>query len=201
MLPFKSGAAFCRFVFLFCLLSLGGCSASYLFSDFDPSIDRSRYHSYSWSEPEGRTVVDPAASPFVYGRIRAAAEREFAVRGYELKKIGPVDFIVNAHVVRLLASSFYQGSLYYRHFYSRNFHRNHLFFTDPWWGAFGPLPALIYHEEGYLVIDIIDAPTGKPAWRGSLPFPFYPESEGRQDDIDRTVREIVESFSPVKKGK
>lgn len=203
MSPYRTVRALCRFGFLLALVLLGGCSTAYLFSDSDPSIDRTRYRTYSWSKAEEDDAAgDPAITPFIYGRIHSALQRELSVRGYELKKNGPVDFTVKVQVARVIASSIYQGSLYYPRFYSRSFHRGHLFAFDPWRGGpFGATPTVIYHEEGYLVIDVVDSQSGKPAWRGSLLLPVRPESEGSQREIDRSVKEIVERFSPVKNGK
>ncbi|EAT58646.1 DUF4136 domain-containing protein [Chlorobium ferrooxidans] len=74
---------------LCCLLLLSGCSSVYVSSDFDPSIDRSRYVTYNWSSGEDVVNADKVSleiSPFVYNRTRRSVDRELAARGYLLQK-------------------------------------------------------------------------------------------------------------------
>jgi hypothetical protein len=185
------------------LLIIGGCSNVYVSSDYDPAVDRSRYVTYSWSTAEmgGEKGNDPAVSPFVYNRIHIAVDRELASRRYQLKTSGPVDFIVRVQVQKALRSALYQDPFYYPRVYSRGYYRGQWYLADPWWGPYGYPNYVRFYEEGYLVIDIIDARSNKPVWRGSAwgVLREHPDPESIQKDVDQTVSSIIEKFSPLKK--
>jgi hypothetical protein len=189
------------------LFLIGGCSSNYVSSDYDPAVDRSRYVTYSWSpaDQDGAKEDDPSVSPFVYNRIHLAVDRELAARGYELKKSDPVDFTVEVHVKKALRSAFYQDPFYYSYprFYPRNHFRHQFYLFDPWWDTYGYDSYVRYYEEDFLMIDIIDGRTNKPAWRGSAwgTFQPNPDSETIQKNVDRSVSNILEKFSPLKKAK
>jgi hypothetical protein len=191
---------------LFCFFfMLGGCSSVYVSSDYDPAVDRSRYVSYLWSSKQDD--VDSAGisarNPFIYNRVRNAVDRELALRGYELKKSAPVDFVVGIHIRKALKSALFQDPFYYPRGFYRGRYRGQVFMYDPWWGGWD-FPAYVrFYEEGLLFVDIIDGRSNKPVWRGSAwgALRDHPDMEAVQSDVDRTVSKIIERFSPLKKGK
>ncbi|NTV06053.1 MAG: DUF4136 domain-containing protein [Chlorobiaceae bacterium] len=193
-------------VLLFCsLFTLGGCSSVYVSSDFDPAVDRSRYVSYLWSSKEdyADTAGVSAHNPFIYKRVRNAVDRELAARGYELKKSGPVDFVVGVQIRKALKSALFQDPFYYPRGFYRGRFRGQLFMYDPWWGGWDSPAYVRFYEEGLLVVDITDGRSNKPVWRGSAwgALRDHPKMEAVQSDVDRTVSKIIERFSPLKKGK
>ncbi|NTU45882.1 MAG: DUF4136 domain-containing protein [Chlorobiaceae bacterium] len=194
---------FAKWSTLCCLLLLSGCSSVYVSSDFDPSIDRSRYVTYNWSSgEEGKT--DKASleiSPFVYNRTRRSVDRELAARGYLLQKKGQVDFLVKIQLQKAVVSSMYLEPYYTPRYSFRAYRNGSRYFAEPFWQPYGSAAWVRYHEEGYLVIDIIDALSGAPAWRGSSwgVIRDRQDAEIMQQDIDRMVAPILEKFSPLKK--
>jgi hypothetical protein len=183
------------------LILLAGCYNISLFSDDDPSIDRSRYVTYSWSSTgeandQGDDVLQ---NPFFYSRVRTAVDRELTARGYELKHSGPVDFIVDVHGRTLLINDWYNDSF----FSPRHYYRDRWIHYDPWWGVGSPQFYARTYEECTLVIDITDAGRHQIAWRGAFRGVTreLADNTQMQEDIDRAVSKIIERFSPLKKGK
>ena len=70
-------------------LALGGCETTpTINSDFDPSVNFSKYRTYSWvyqAPPQGM-------NPLIYERIRASIDRSLMARGYT--QASPGDFAV-----------------------------------------------------------------------------------------------------------
>ncbi len=186
---------------LLLLLLLAGCYDISLFSDYDPSIDRSHYLTYSWSSGGAGQQIgdDEVHNPFFYSRVRTAVDRELAARGYEFKNKGPVDFMVDVHARTLFISDGYFDTYFsFRHPY-----RGRWMHSDPWWGVRGPESYPRYYEECTLVIDVTDALRHQPAWRGAARGVSreFGSDRAMQEDIDHAVSKIIERFSPLKKAR
>jgi len=183
-------------------LLLGGCYNFSVSSDSDPSIDRSRYVFYAWSSAadSAKTVTDPAYNPFFHNRVRMAVDRELASRGFRLKTQGKVDFIVAVRIWTDLAGIVYQEPSFY---FPRRFYRGHPFRHDLWGDSYGSYPYVGYVEQNTLAIDVTDAFTNQPAWRGTARGVArnYADTDRMQGEIDRAVSRVFDLFVPLKKGK
>ena len=64
---------------LLCALALGACaSIPDVYTDHDPSVDFSRYHTYSWREqPEGGTALSVQ-------RIVTRIDQQLMAKGWQL---------------------------------------------------------------------------------------------------------------------
>lgn len=177
------------FGFFSLLLLLAGCSTSSVFTDFNPSFDRSRYTTYSWFSAGSST--GSIENPFFNMRVQKAIDRELAIRGYELKIRGPVDFLVDFHSRREVIATIYNDPVFY--FPPRPYR----VYPYSLWG--NPQFWVRYHERNTLVIDITDARSNQPAWRGALAGVAreYANPDDMQEAVDRSVALIIDQFSPL----
>ena len=184
---------------LIALLMLAGCSSYSVVSDYDRSMPFGSYKTYHWSD-EGASRIDDdvlAKNPLVYKHIRSAVNRELRAKGFILKDIGPVDFIVSTHagIRERVTAGPPTVSFAYRSGYYRRGHGYYSFWYDP----YGPYPRLTYYEEGTLVIDIIDSKTDDLAWRGVVSgiLRDYTSTDDMHREIDTVVARVLAQFPPL----
>lgn len=171
-------------------LALAACAGVRVRTDYDESIDFSRLRSYGWLEPpvvEAPASETDAPDPFERNslldqRVRQAVDRELAARGFAVAEEDPA-FRLQYHVVlrdrtriRPSPGAYYGGRYGY------------------YGGVFAGSTSYDY-QEGTLIIDFIDARTGRIAWRG---WAVGTNREGyyAPERIDESVRKILAEFPP-----
>ena len=116
-------------------LTVAGCSTLRVKTDYDPSVDFTRFNTYEWLKPPlkdgaSEKPVDELTDPFARNslldkRVRNAVERELAARGFQKTSDGSGSFRVAYHVilkdktrVRSTPGAYYGG--YYGGYYDND---------------------------------------------------------------------------------
>ncbi len=151
------------------LFVLSGCAVkSSVHSYAEPGADLRRFHHYAWGPADRSPTGDPRLdnNEIVEGRIHTAVDRELAARGLLKAASGPSDLVV--------------------HYHTSVSQRIDLSQREP----IDPCPDCkpFIYDAGTLVIDVVDASSGKVLWRGW--------SEGNVDGVvgnQRWMEERIES--------
>lgn len=176
-------------------LLLLGCTPYTLRLDYDPGAGFAAYRTFEWYAASRRAQARRPAggSDLMDRRIRAAAERRLEARGYAPATGAEPDFLVTAYAV-------------YRD-------RRYRTTTSIGFGAAGRLRPWGYGvgtrfseirrvREGTLVLEIVDGRSNQLVWQaaaeGALTGLDSPEEA--QEQVDRTVAELLERFPPRQKG-
>ncbi|NTU67321.1 MAG: DUF4136 domain-containing protein [Chlorobiaceae bacterium] len=182
---------------LLTLFSLAGCSTLSVSSDYDNTMDFAAYHAYRWQAPgqdaSGKDLL--ASNPIVGRRVKAAVDRELAARGYVLKQVGPVDFMVSAVATVRQISRLEPDPVSW----NVGYYRGRPVWYRSWWGD--PWPTVAYYEEGALMLDITDARKKELAWRGVVRglVEDYGTPDRMQGRIDQAVQQLLSEFPPARK--
>jgi hypothetical protein len=153
-------------------------------SDFDPSVNFSKYRTYSWiyqAPPQGM-------NPLIYERVRSSIDRSLAARGFVPAQTG--DFAVAFTLGRrdrVEVRDFGSYGPYY-----------------PGWGwnyRWGWAPAYRQVDvrnvtDGTLAIDFFDTGTQRPIWHGTATQQINPNRRPDQAAIDRAVDAVIARFPP-----
>ena len=125
------------FLTLFSAIILVGCNTITIKSDYDSTLNFSKYRTYRWMprpEKPSKKVVEKGS--FLDIRIKRAVERELESKGYVVRENGPTDALLAYHVtVREMVGVTNYG------------------FGYGWWYG---RPYVNRYKEGTLVIDIVD---------------------------------------------
>lgn len=188
-----------RFMALLGFLAIAGCTSQpNIETDHQADYDFSALKTFSVAETKQDTKENILISPFTLSHIHSALENELAKR-YQVPASGTKpDFIVNYHVVveeKIDPRSY--DSLYGYGFYGRGYYRYpHPFF-------YGPNAGLRVYNQGSLIIDIVDAKTEKPIWRGvsekRLSRGMAPQQQ--REVLSQAVTEVITYFPPVQSAK
>ncbi|MFH1567033.1 MAG: DUF4136 domain-containing protein [Gemmatimonadota bacterium] len=158
---------------------LAGCVPMTVQHDYDPDVDFSRYHSFTWMPvaENAETARTNLSGPFVDKRVKKALVEALAAKGYGKVDDG-ADFLVAYHLSykrRTDVSAVRYG----------------------YWGPSYPVDVNQY-KEGTLVLDLVDPQTQQLIWRGWSISALQPGADPReeQESIDMAVREILKRFPP-----
>ena len=174
-----------------------GCSSLRVQTDYDPSLDFTRFRTFSWLEPPVLTtpsdgVTDVDVNPFAVNsmldaRVRAAVDEELERQGYRpAREDSEPSFQLQYHVIlkdktRVLSSpgGFYGGG----------------YWGPGPYGAYGGYTQSYDYAEGTLIIDVVDPKTQRIAWRGWV---VGPNRDGYYDEerVAETVHAILSKFPP-----
>ena len=127
-------------------------------TDYDPSVDFSRYRTYRVMGPQARTS-DENYSSLIERRIIAAIDREMQSRGY--RPAPDADLLVNFTVtvqekVSVTSTPTAAPAGYYG--YRRGHYRA--------WGGYAYETRVRQYNEGTLIIDLVDASRQIMIWEG-----------------------------------
>jgi len=124
----------------------GACAVRSVHANLEPGVNLSAYRAYDWAPVARRATGDPRLdnNTIVEQRIRQAVERELAPRGFERDASGAADLSVHYHVSVE--------------------ERVDIANVEPLEPCESCRPFV--YDAGTLVIDLVDARTGKLLWRG-----------------------------------
>lgn len=182
---------------LFAAMAVGvsACGAS-ISSDRDPTVLIPVASTYSWGEPGPREVAgerNPAVNnDIVDNRIRTAIEQAMAAKGFRRVESGG-DFLVHYHIGAaprrdtVVSVNPPLGA--------RPFLRcGALGCWNSWgWRYWGPPEVsvrVVPYYEGSLLIDLVQASSGKLAWRG-VGREEVDKPQVSENDINNSVKEII----------
>ena len=164
--------------------------------DYDPAVDFSGWRTYAWYPDESPRTGQPRLdNPLLHDRIEAAVSRGLAAKGFSPAGDGEPDFYVQFHLstqqkldVNTMNTG-YRGGPYGRRW------------GGVGWGGVGwTETTVIQYDEGTLVIDFVDRPARRLAWRGSgtRRLARNPDPELVTKRVNEAVNEILAQFPPHK---
>lgn len=163
------------YISLLAAIALTGCVGVPVNSDFEHDAPFTRFQTFAWRSPAGRTDESvPVWDNQIFGqRVARAVRADLTSRGYESVQPSRADFIVTystAQRERLRGSSI---GFNYR--------------TGPWF----PDPDETFQpdQEDALILDVSDAQTGHLVWRG------WSTGSINDDHMDtKTVNRVVDAI-------
>ena len=164
-----------------------GCSSINVLSDYDPTRDFSDYGTYRWAKIKEINSEDVLnKNSLLRKRIQVGVDKVLGEKGFKKLDEGDPDFVVLIHAGVQPRMNVYHHAPYWYH---------------PWWGPYGGYTSVSYYEQGTLVIDIVDNSEKELSWRGlgTGTVKRFSDPEALQEEIDFTVRKILEDFPPSKK--
>ncbi len=195
---FEIEAGMKKFTWLIALCStllFAGCTTQpNVETDHQANYDFSALKTFSVMETKQDTKENILISPFTLSHIHSALESELAKRYQSAASGAKPDFIVSYHVVveeKIDPRSY--DDLYGFGFYGRGYYR----YPSPFFH--GPGAGLRVYNQGSLIIDIVDAKTDKPIWRGvsekRLSRGMAPQQQ--REILSKAVTEVISFFPPV----
>lgn len=133
---------------LFLSATLAGCASMTVSSHIERDVDFTEYVTYDWGARDTLPVGDPRLdnNPFFRDYVQGAIEKRMAAKGYELAITGLPDLLVHYHANVSQKVDVYE--------------------TDRSHGYYPPGSGMVAFEQGTLVVDVVDARTGRVIWRG-----------------------------------
>jgi hypothetical protein len=178
------------------LLLLAGCASLRVRTEYDPAAapDMASYRTYAWYGASGPAEEEAAqggsgtpGGPLLRGVLRSEVQSQLEQRGFRPAAPGESpDFRVAWHgsispevQVVPLGSPYPWGP-----------------WVDPWYVGGMGAGATTTSEQGRLVLDVVDARTGKLAWRGTAEGPVDTGSIRFEQKVRQAVGELMERFPP-----
>ncbi len=154
------------------------------------SASYSQWHNFAWQAPKEGAVKNPILdSGILATRVEKAVSETLANAGYgKVSSPDQADFLVTYHTAMQLRNQPQPSVSFAYGTFGPGF--NTLFLTQP-----GPQQI----KEGSLIIDVIDAKTGKLVWRGWITSGLD-QSNYSQQAVDRAVQRIFSKFPPPMNG-
>lgn len=177
------------FTFLL-FISFVGCSSISTSTDYDPSIDFSKYKTYKWFEGEMPSDDELTQHPLVKKRLVNSLEKTLEAKGFTKGTSDSFDFVVIIHAgtkEKMQVNTYNYGGYGYGR-YGRG------------WGGVGMSTTDInYYDETTLIVDIADAEKKELVWRGTA-VGVVSKSEKTQmeaqESADKITNKIMINFPP-----
>jgi hypothetical protein len=179
------------------VLLLAGCSSQpQVETDHQADFDFSSLKTFEVAETKQNTQESILVSPFTLSHIQSALNGELAKRYQSAATGAKPDFTVSYHVVieEKLDPHSYDSMYGYGYgygYYGRGYYRP--------WPYYGYGTGVRVYNQGSLIIDIVDAKTGKPIWRGvsekRLGRSMAPQQQ--REILSAAVTEVIAHFPPV----
>ncbi len=164
------------------LISLIGCSSISTSTDYDPTIDFTKYKTFMWYGGEMPADDELTKHPLVKKRMAHSIENALATRGYTVGTEDNYDFVIVMHAgtkERMQVSTYNYGGYGYGA-YGRG-----------GWGGGGMSSTDVnYYDEATLVVDMIDATKKELAWRGTATG-VVSKSDLSQEEAQERANEII----------
>lgn len=166
------------------LMTVGCASTPEIRTDFDRSVNYSKFRSYSWIY----NTVPAGMNPLMYNRVRSSIDRSLQARGFIPSQAGDfaVAFTIGARD-RVQVTDFGPYAPHYPGYGLG--------------GRVGWVPAYRSVDirnvtEGTLAVDIFDATSRQPIWH-AVASGEVTRKAVEQAQIDRTVDALIRQFPPT----
>ncbi len=175
-------------------LMFAGCTSQpRVETDHQADFDFSSLKVFEVAETKQDSKESILMSPFTLSHIHSVLEDELSKRYQRAAVDAKPDFTVSYHVVieeKIDPRSF--DDLYGFGYYGRGHRHPRPFF-------YGPNAGLRVYNQGSLIIDIVDARTDKPIWRGVSEKRLNRDMAPKQqrEVLSRAVTEVIAQFPPV----
>lgn len=173
------------------LVTFVGCSSISTNTDYDPTVDFTKYKTYMWYAGEMPADDELGKYPLVKKRIANSVEKSLQAKGYTKGTQENYDFVIILHAgtkEKMQMNSYNYGG----YGYGRG------------WGGYGggmSTTDVNYYDEATLIVDLHDAATKELAWRGTATGVVgsgKKTQEEAQTDADDIINKIMADFPPEK---
>ena len=162
------------------LLLLSACSSVEVHTDYDSSVDFSRFSTYYWKR------LPQTDNPLMANRIVAGVDSQLQAKGWRKVPEDRAQAAVAAHVVaregqRVETFSTGRGPAWYG------------------WGMGGPLTSassVVTYTVGTLVVDLYDAASRNAIWRGTASDTVSSDPAAVRRKIDEGLQRMFANFPP-----
>lgn len=184
------------FSLLIAVISLSGCATKpYVATDYEAGYNFAALKSFSVKTAKQDTKENILISPFTLNHIHALVNTELSKRYQSVSEASAPDFYVTYHVVmeeKLEPNAYDQ--MYGFGFWGRGYRYPSSMF-------YRPLDSGVrVYNQGSLIIDMVDAKTQQPIWRGvsekRLNKGYNPQKQ--REILTTAVLEVLAQFPPVK---
>lgn len=177
------------------LVTFVGCSSISTTTDYDPTVDFSKYKTYMWFAGEMPADDELSKYPLVKKRIANSVEKALEAKGYTKGTKDSFDFVVILHAgtkERVQMNTYNYGGYGYGGY------------GGGWGGGYGggmSTTDVNYYDEATVIVDIADAEKKELAWRGTatgIVRKSQKEQSEAQADADEVINKILADFPPEK---
>ncbi len=179
------------------VLCLSGCATKpYVATDYEASYNFAALKSFSIKSAKQDTKENILISPFTLSHIHTLVNSELSKRYSSVSDTANPDFLVSYHVVveEKLDPNTYDN-LYGYGFWGRGYRYPSPLFYHPRMDG-----GVRVYNQGSLIIDLVDAKTQQPIWRGvsekRLNKSLSPQKQ--REILTGAVLEVLAQFPPVK---
>jgi len=185
------------FSLLLAIVCLSGCATKpYVATDYEATYNFAALKSFAVKAAKQDSKENILISPFTLSHIHTLVNSELSKRYQAVNETANPDFYVTYHVVmedKLEPSAYDQ--MYGYGFWGRGYRYPSPLFYHP--GLDG---AVRVYNQGSLIIDMVDAKTQQPIWRGvsekRLNKGLSPQKQ--REILTSAVLEVLAQFPPVK---
>lgn len=178
------------------VFAFAGCATQpQVETDHQANFDFSSLKTFDVAETKQDSKESILVSPFTLSHIHSVLEAELGKRYQSAATGAKPDFIVSYHVVieeKIDPRSY--NDLYGFGYYGRGYRYPYAY---PYF--YGPGAGVRVYNQGSLIVDVVDAKTDKPIWRGvsekRLSRSMAPQQQ--REVLTGAVAEVVAKFPPV----
>jgi hypothetical protein len=148
------------FVILFLTALSFGCTKN-LFIEREPNISIELYRTYGWNKLVATNAAHPLYSSIEFNQtIIQVIDKSLAKKGF-CRNIATPDFLVDFHI-------YVEEQKFQNLVCEAGFYRGERYLLDLSQRTYCESPKIVNYDDGTLIIDIVDAPTGQLVWRGTV---------------------------------
>ena len=165
--------------FVVCLCVVAGCAPMRVSSHVDRERDFTGYRTWDWGPSDALPAGDPRfeRNPYFQDHVQGAIERNMAAKGFERANAGAEpDVRLHFHAV-----------------IDRRMDVNLVDYLSGYCDRNDCRAGVSEYDEGTLVIDMVDVPTGRLVWRGWA----QDSVEGVLDNQDRLASKTEEAVRMI----
>ncbi len=178
------------------IFSLSSCATKpYVATDYEESYNFAALKTFTLKSEKQDTKENILISPFTFSHIQSLINTELSKRYQSVAENSAPDFLVTYHVVmeEKLDPTTYD-ELYGFGYWGRGYRYPSPFFYRP------PMAGVRVYNQGSLIVDMVDAKTQQPIWRGvsekRLNKGLSPQKQ--REILTSAVLEVLAQFPPVK---
>ena len=156
---------------------LSGCSSIVVKTDYDRTVDFSRYHTYRWIDQKPRPPRKAIRNKkLTEQRIKRAVEQNLLAKGLQKQDFGKPDFLIAYHIAvqnKVDIDRYGYGTWRHRRVVTEVHH----------------------YKEGTLVVDFVDPKTNQLFWRGWASG-ILAGQKTTEAQIIKAVTKMLEKYPP-----
>ena len=190
------------------IVMLMGCSSTYnlVSSDYDKSVDFTKYKTFAWLPDRADTVNTPYDNQIIRNNIRNYLGQCMSDRGYsvDLENPGLLLQLVITNAKKESVTTSYQSSNYYRpYYYGSSYYSpyQHNYYYRGYQSYNYSYPSTITSQkqeyvEGAITLNFVDSKTKQLVWTGTAKGDIY-DASYISSNLHPAVHTIIEEY-PVK---